>query len=231
MEETGKSGVPDSHFHDPSVSKWLGYYGLTREQFSNESDALTGVFNAARKRGTGASEIFGLRLQRHSFDFFIQQLGILYSELPSDKERIQAVFGNTLFIHLFRKDKLEQAISFVKATQTGLSHKAIDGTELERISPPQDPFYDENAISQQLKSATKYDEEWYSWFAEEKIMPLFLTYDELSLAPHKALGRILNYLGVEYSPVSEIQSPVAKMADGESKMWAGRYRAEKGGAR
>ena len=225
---TGKSGVPESHFHDPSISDWLGYYGLSREHFTTERDALNAVFDAARLRGTGSTGVFGLRLQRHSFDFFMQQLDVLHPNLSSDSERIQAAFGDSLFIHLTRQNELEQAISFVKATQTGLWHMAPDGTELERLSAPQEPVYDVSEIARQLARATTLDEEWKAWFAEEKIDPLLVTYDELSSDPRATLARILVHFGVDYEPAYSIRPPVAKLADATSRIWAERFRADRG---
>lgn len=223
---TGKSGVPDSHFHDPSVSKWLGYYGLSRDQFTNEHDALSAAFDAAHQQGTDSTGIFGLRLQRHSFYFFMRQLGVLHPRASSEKERVQAAFGETLFIHLARENKLEQAISYVKATQTGLWHRAPDGTELERLSPPQEPIYDANAIAQHHARAETYDREWKAWFAEEKIDPLLVNYDDLSSDPRSALVRVLRHLGVDYEPASDKPPPVAKLADATNRAWAERFRAE-----
>lgn len=223
---TGKSGMPGSHFHDPSVSQWLGYYGLSRDQFANEHDALNAAFDAAHQQGTASTGIFGLRLQRHSLDFFMQQLGILHPKASNETERVQAAFGETLFIHLTRQNKLEQAISFVKATQTGLWHRAPDGTELERLSPPREPVYDANAIAQQLARSEAFDKEWNTWFAEEKIDPLRVTYDDLSSDPRSALVRILGHLGVDYEPAFDSPPPVAKLADATSRAWAERFRAK-----
>ena len=191
LAATGKSGMPDSHFHAPSVSKWLGYWDLSREQFSSQRKALKAAFDAARAIGTGNTGIFGLRLQRHSCDYFFQQLAILHQNYANDKQRIEAAFSNTLFIHLTRENKLDQAISYIKATQSGLWHRAPDGTELERLSAPQIPFYDANAIAQQLARLTKFDEEWKAWFKKEKIEPVEITYEELSSRSAKTLAHIL----------------------------------------
>ena len=90
-------------------------------------------------------------MQRHSFDFFTEKLLSFYPEHSNDVERFQAAFGRTLFVHLTRRDKVAQAVSYVKAQQTGLWHAAPDGTELERLSRPQEPAYDASEIRTRLR--------------------------------------------------------------------------------
>ncbi len=139
LAETRVAGVPESYFHRPSVESWLQSQGLRRSDFVTEEDALTAVLESVRQAGAGGTGLFGLRLQRGSFDFFQQQLARLYPDAPDDVARIEAAFGPTLYVHLTRTDKLAQAISHVIAEQTGLWHRAADGSELERLSAPEAP--------------------------------------------------------------------------------------------
>ncbi len=226
LRESGNAGFPESHFHAPSLEKWLSYYDLQNAQFSERQDALSAVFNAAFERGKGESNIFGLRLQRHSFDFFIAQLNVLYPSIPDDKSRMNAAFGSTLFVHLSRENKLDQAISYVKAKQSGLWHMAPDGTELERLSEPKEPVYDAAAIATQLALLEQMETEWNEWFTTEKIEPLRVTYKELSAAPYATLVRILGALGLECDPKDEMTPPIAKLADAINADWAERFQSE-----
>lgn len=227
LSEAGTAGVPDSHFHAPSLDKWLGYYGFRNDDFSTRQDALKAVFKSAYERGKGASDIFGLRLQRQSFDFFTEQLSNLYPSLRDDKARIDAAFGKTFFVHLTRENKLDQAISYVKATQSGLWHRAGDGTELERLSEPKEPVYDASAIAAQLALSEQMETGWEAWFATEQIKPLRITYDELSAAPYAILGGVLNSLGLKCEPGDKVTPPVAKLADATNREWAERFQSER----
>jgi len=226
LREVGDAGLPDSHFHEPSLEKWLGYYGFRKDEFSTQKDALKAVFHSAYEHGKGAGQVFGLRLQRHSFSFFIEQLSILYPSISDDKLRMEAAFGRTLFVHLTRENKLDQAISYVKAEQTGLWHKAPDGTELERLSEPKELVYDAAAIAAQLELSEQMEAEWVAWFANEQIKPLRITYDELSAAPYATLMRVLQTLGLEHEPKAEVTPPVAKLADANNQEWAERFQSE-----
>lgn len=226
LREAGNAGLPDSHFHEPSLEKWLGDYGLREDGFSTRKDALTAVFKSAYEYGKDGGDIFGLRLQRHSFYFFMAQLRFLYPWLSDDRSCFEAAFGPTLFVHLTRENKLDQAISYVKATQSGLWHRAPDGTELERLSAPKEPVYDAAAIAAQLELSKQMETQWEAWFAKERITPLRVTYDELSAAPYGTLARVLHALGLPCQPGEEVTPPVAKLADGTNREWAERFRSE-----
>lgn len=226
LSATKIAGNPGSHFHTPSVARWLEVYELADANFATERDAVAAIFEAARERGTSDTGIFGLRLQRGSVDFFLQQLGILFAHKSDDRDRIEAAFGPTLFIHLSRSDKLDQAISYVKASQTGLWHKAPDGTELERLSAPSEPFYDAGAIAKYTAKFSAMDEAWRGWFEHQKISPMELSYDDLSADPIGQLGVVLAKLGLDGNVARQIELPVAKLADATNQQWADRFKAE-----
>src|SRR5580658_3754028 len=90
LAATGIAGNPDSYFHRPSISDWLADLGLTRKPSVPERELLEAIFRAAIAKGTLDTGIFGLRLQRHSFDFFTEKLAVLYPEHSNDVERFQA---------------------------------------------------------------------------------------------------------------------------------------------
>lgn len=226
LAATGKSGIPDSHFHSPSISDWMSYYDIAPDNQKSERDLVSEIFRAARRRGTGETGMFGLRLQRQSFEYFIQKLHVLTDEISNDRERIQKVFGLTRFVHLTRKNKLEQAISYVKATQTGLWHKAPDGTELERLSEPQEPEYDVKAIQRQILKLTAMDEQWMTWFSDQFIDPMVITYEDLADDPINVTGTLLEYLGQSRELSIGLDLPVAKLADETNTDWASRFHNE-----
>lgn len=224
LRETGVAGNPNSHFHFPSLEKWLATYHLHREDFSTENKALKAVFAKAIQRGRGANPVFGLRMQRPSFPFFATALASLYPNAPAERQRLEDAFGPTLFISLNRPDKIEQAISYVIAEQTGLWHRAADGSELERVSPPQPPRYDEYAIARELTALQKMQDEWEEWFAREGITPHRISYDHLSEAPQATLASILKALGLDPSAAATITPPTAKLANQTNQEWAKRFR-------
>ena len=228
LAATGCSGRPGSHFHEPSLAEWLADYDLARSDYANEQDAVVAVFGAAKERGRGGTGVFGLRLQRGSFDYFMCQLGVLCAQATSDHHRIKAAFGRTLFVHLTRGDTLDQAISYVRAQQSGLWHRAPDGRELERLAPPARAAYDPHAISDQMAALRAANAAWERWFDREGLAPLRLTYEGLAADPQGTLARILAQLGQDEGAAAGLRAGVARLADEISREWKARFVSEGG---
>ncbi len=226
LAATGVAGKPGSYFHNPSISEWLNDYDLHPKSNATDREVLNLIFDEVRQLGTADTGMFGLRVQRGSFDFLIRQLALLHPDCSSDVERFHAAFGNTLFIHLSRANKLEQAVSFVKATQTGLWHQAPDGTELERLSAPQEPAYDRELIARHLSELSALDDQWAAWFADADAAQLKITYEDLSADPGAVLRDVLEALGLDAAAADGVGPGVAKLADETSRAWIERFQAD-----
>lgn len=226
LAATGMSGNPGSYFHAPSLPEWLAYLNLRIDLGVPEQAMLREIFKAAIAKGSLETGMFGLRLQRHSFDFFMQKLAILHPGYPSDRARIEAAFGPTLFIYLTRPDKVEQAVSCVKALQTGLWHRAPDGTELERLSPPQDPVYRSSELHFTYNEFVAFDLRWQHWFETQGIKPFKINYDALSADPLGTLKTLLSELGLDTTAADGVVPGVAKLADATNEEWVRKFRAE-----
>ena len=226
LEATGIAGVPDSYFHEPSVAAWIEDLGLSPDPATGEVETLQEVFRKAIALGSGDTGMLGLRLQRHSFGCFTEKLALLHPDPTTDVGRFEAAFGRTLFVHLTREDKLEQAVSFVKARQSGLWHRAPDGSELERLSAPQELCYDREAIAAEMAGMIAMDAAWADWFDGEGITPLRLTYSGLSADPIGTLRTVLTALGRDPASADAVEIGVAKLSDATNEDWVARFRAE-----
>lgn len=230
LAATGVAGNPGSHFHAASLDRWLEVYGLQHTRFASRRDALRAVFDAAKSRGRGATEVFGLRMQGGSCDHFLEQLAALVPGETRDVARFEAEFGPTLFLHLSRSDRLGQAISRLRAEQSGLWHRHADGSELERTAAGLEPRYDAGEIARHMAELAAFDAAWERWFKQEAVTPLRLGYDDLSVDPRGTLGRVLQALGLDPALARSVEVPTARLADGLSRNWRARFKAEAGGA-
>ena len=220
LRKTGCAGDPQSYFHRPSLADWRD--GLHLAADCN----LKSIFDQARHVGSGNSDIFGLRLQRHSFDFWMTQLTALHPEQSSDVGRIEKAFGTTAFIHLTRQDKIAQAVSLVRAAQSGLWHRNADGSELERLKPSQELHYDRAAISREMAELTAFDHAWRDWFETENITPINIDYETLAAAPADTIHQIFDHLGLDVNQVQNLEPPTAQLADDINLEWARKFMRE-----
>ena len=228
LASTKRAGNPDSFYGRKFMPAWAEDWRLPARHTMGERDFNIAYLKAAVAAGKGGTGIFGLRLMRENLGELSEILDQIFPQLPSDRARLEKAFGRILYIHLSREDKLAQAISLVKAEQTGLWHVAPDGTEIERLAPPKESHYDFARINREVMELKSYDTAWNSWFAAQGIEPLRIGYEALSANPAAALTGICEALGVRAPHADVVRPSVAKLADETSLEWMRRYRSEVG---
>jgi LPS sulfotransferase NodH len=224
LAATGVAGAPESYFHGPDLADWLADNDLPVDGFPDRKAALAALVHAVRVSGHAGNGLFGLRLQRHSFDAFAAALAELFPGLPGDPDRISAAFGPTVFIHLRRKDTVAQAVSYIKASQTGLWHRAPDGTEIERLGPPTEPVFDRDAIAARVAEFEQFNAAWDTWFSAWRLEPLRLTYEALAEDPQAVLAKVLTFLGRDPQRACNAGPPTARLADAVNADWIARFK-------
>jgi len=226
LASTGVAGKPASYFFGTTLEDWQEELELQPDRKATERDIVDAAFRVALAKGRNDTEMCGLRMQAHSFAFFLENLALLRPGASTDVERIQLAFGSTLFVHLTRPSKLDQTVSYLKAQQTGLWHRSADGSELERTAPHREPVYDSTKIAACIDVMTAYDRNWNDWFGREAIEPVRLSYDDLSADPVGILRQVLQSLGLDPAAAVGVTPKVKKLADGINDDWAARFRAE-----
>lgn len=147
------------------------------------------------RQGTAGTRAFGLRLMWESVADLSKRLDSFYPDLDSDNARFRAAFGTPVYVHLSREDKVAQAVSLLRAEQTGLWHVNADGTERERLKAGEAPVYSAQNLSRLVTELEEHDRCWTRWFHEQGIDPLHVTYERLSTAPQATLETVLSAFG------------------------------------
>ena len=224
LADTGVAGRPDSFFRYQSIRWWAQYLYVSVAEWTGECAFDQSYLTAVHQEGAGGTQVFGMRLMWEQVDNLSNRLGVFYPGLSSDSDRFRAAFGPTCFVHLSREDKVAQAISRIKAEQTGLWHVDADGTERERVKPGQAPVYDARALSEQVAEYERHDAAWVHWFIQQEIQPVNITYEALSNNPQATLATVLSALGLDPTVAGTVESRTTKLANSENRKWATRFR-------
>jgi LPS sulfotransferase NodH len=162
------------------------------------------------KPATTANGVYGFKLFSGHFDFIA---GTDWLErLPGLR-----------FVYLERLDLLGQAISLVKAAQTG-SYRAS-------VKPMAEPSYDRAAIAFALQRLALAQARWKIFFATNELRPLFLTYEEVCDDPPAAVRAIAGGLGVDVAGIASSAQKMRVQRDAVSDEWRERYARDAGGLR
>lgn len=146
----------------------------------------------------------------------------------SPGERLGSIFPNPKFILLCRRNRLEQAISHVKARQTGhwvkrLENESGDGAR---------PVYSYLTIRSCLQETAAHERAWEAFFEGEGIVPFRMDYEDLLGEPAKMRDRLGQWLGFAFQ--EELDGDVAgrrfrPMAGGINAEWRERFLADESG--
>ena len=227
LADTEVAGRPESYFRRESFTWYARHFNISVAEWGDEHEFDQLYLAAVQQRGSGGTRVFGMRLMWESVDDLSKRLGSLYPDLPSDRARFRSAFGPPVYVHLSREDKVAQAVSLLRAEQTGLWHVAADGTERERLKPGQTPVYDARGLSEHVAGLEGHDAAWASWFTRQRIHPVRITYEALSTEPQATLATVLSALGLDPTIARVVKPKTAKMADNESREWATRFRSER----
>ena len=229
LTATGVAGRPNSFFIKNFYSDWALYLNVCVTDWKSDQEFDQAYLDAVLIEGTAQTQVFGQRLQWENLQELSNRLEDFYPARRSDSDRLFAAFGTTHYIYLSRKDKIAQAISLLRAQQSGLWHIHPDGTERERLTPGHTPVYDGKALSKLVTEIKQHDAAWVSWFGRQKIQPFSVTYEALCAAPQSIIADILSSMNLDPIHAHSIQPMTAKLSNNESKQWAKRFREEQSG--
>lgn len=163
---------------------------------------LAGQVAAVLRDGCTANGVFGAKLFAAQFERHGRKL--------FDK------LGDPMLIFLEREDVLGQAISFTRAAQTDVY---FAGDLQEEV-----PGFDAALIRDYLEQILRWNASWQLYFARSGIVPLRLSYEQMTADPQRTIDRISAALAVP-GPVKiepELLSTTIQR-DETSKEWRERF--------
>jgi len=170
--------------------------------------------------------IFGTKFSWIEFELFLQAARQLTdpSGIPlNDAELVDVVFPNAVYIHLKRKNKVKQAISYAKAMQNGIWHvQAEQAKDNKAYALPEE--YNREHIEACLDNLLAFDVAWENYLQRHNLPFMELWYEDLAKEYHSKIHEIYSYLGIAQEDTSE--PPLKKLANTESQEWVKRFTAE-----
>jgi LPS sulfotransferase NodH len=156
------------------------------------------------------------------------RLAHLHPDLAGDELRLlELEFGRRLrFVQLRRDDILAQAVSWLRAEQTGVWFIGGKGEISGGKATPAGgrPSYDRDAITGTMRTIEEHNAGWERWFEVYGIEPHRVRYEDLSADPSAVTLRVLDHLGLALPAGGHITPSHQRQADRLNEEWADRYR-------
>ncbi|GEM_PF-2447979 len=167
-----------------------------------------------------SSGVAGFKVHRRQIEHLVGILNNTNRYRGLSAWNIKSYFPSSLkYIYLVRKDRVSQAVSYVRATQTGIWE--IRKGEGKKISGAL--YFDFERIFDAIIQFQKWEKGWEEFFRKNNIIPLKIEYEELIKDHRGTLVRILEYLGVSVPEPLVVEVGLEQQSDLLSEEWARRY--------
>jgi len=200
---TGVAGAPAEFFHPDKMA-------ALRERWGAES--LEDYLRELRARKTSPNGVFGLKAHWGQ-----------YKPLLGETDP-RTILPDPRLILITRRDRLRQAVSWVRALQT-LKWATSDQPKVDRPA-----VFDYEHITQKLGRIEREEGMWMSFAERNGLTPHQIVYEDFVEAQQDAVREVLDLLGVDAPGDLRIPAPALdRQADELSDEWVERYLAEAAG--
>jgi trehalose 2-sulfotransferase len=168
---------------------------------------------------TSPNGVFGLKgflMQFHQLQRFNPGLlaSVLSIVLPRD--------GPKRIVYLRRRDKIAQAVSYARASKSGVWRREQEKEGSSWID------YSREEIEAAERGIRVQEEQWEQMFSDLRIEPLRIWHEDALENPAAVAEGVARYLGVPMDPQQTVQvPPVLKQSEGNAAAWIRRYAEEK----
>ncbi len=219
LAATGVAGQPNSYLRDEDIEYWAQQWGVVAPTPWTDHTYDRAYLTAMRRAGMAETQIFGLRLMWESLSEAVRRLDSASGHIANLPVHFTREFGPTLFVRLTRRDKVAQAISFIRARQTGLWHVNADGSERERTDPDMSAVFDRDEINRTYQKLLFQEEGWTNFFSQHGIKPITVEYERLAADPQAVLADVLEALGCDPTKAAAVGVGTARLADEVNAIW------------
>ena len=158
-----------------------------------------------------------------SMEPLIDRLSVIHlDERGTPLDLLESFFGNTRFVHIKRDDVLAQAVSWLRAEQTGTWHVDDPSVPAEETGPTRFDYHELRRYASLIES---HNAAWTSWFADVGVEPYVLKYEDLDADRVGTTRSLLQFLGLRFPARVTITASNVRMADDVTSEWKERYKA------
>lgn len=234
LRSAGCFGMPEEWLHPYNYEPILRQKGLP-----SEVSAST-LINCLRECATTDDGVFAVKTMWDRFEIFLKKAreeyerdDILRGAIPDrlDWPSVKEYFPASRIILLTRKDRVGQAISYIRAHQTGVWHRIEGGQEgIENTSTNefreqrQRNYFDPNFIKLIMDNFRWQEESWRKLFWLECIKPLEIEYDSFLQNKESVIRQVAELMGLPFDAINSIKEPPNKpVRDSLKKSWRALY--------
>jgi LPS sulfotransferase NodH len=215
LEATGVAGHPREIFCPERRGNYAGEWHLP------EGVSLDDYAYAAVKNSTTENGVCGMKIHGHHIEPLAREVG--WAGAPW--QVLRWIFPSAKYIHLTRRNRRAQAISWHRAVVTNQWWK-IPGVADWELTGKQ-PEFDGTAIREREVELERQDRAWENFFAAGPCEVLRMEYEALAADYRNEVARALAFIGQDPIRAKDLPEPrLVRQADALSGEWERRMEVE-----
>jgi trehalose 2-sulfotransferase len=227
LSDTGIAGHPDEYFRTgPAEAFPAGGAAWEDSPLARSHGVATreAFLELVYDLGSTDNGVFGAKVMWSTVPWILQKLWEVDGFAGMTPAGVfTAAFPDLQVVHLTRRDRLRQAVSWARASQDGVQVVSDD----EPAVPTGKPAYDGRFIAWLVGRIKAGEQSWRALCAEIGVVPHEVAYEDLA-DPRKyenAVWGVLAHLGLE--PQGPIPAPrTRRQADALNETWVDRFLAD-----
>lgn len=220
LHATRRAGRPKQFFLPKFEEEYGDSLGLNAGK-----DFAAYVRGVVEKTAT-SNEVFGFKLMGWYLEEFLQRLrgtSAFGKSSSSEGELLQNAFPGLRYVQVVRRNKVRQAISKARATQSGL-WKIQSGNEAVA-----EPAFDPDLITRCLEESEQSENDWEQFFQRNALRPFRVEYEDLCRDFAGTILEVLHFLKISLPKNFVVAPPsTVRQTDSLSRQWEERYLANPG---
>jgi LPS sulfotransferase NodH len=214
LQQTGVAGRPGEYGPEKEHGIWGNLHG-----FPSHRD----YFAALPETYGTPNGVVGLKLMFFQLVMFGREAREYLEAESSALDLLRQVVGTRRIVRLERRDRLRQAISWVRARQT-----KIWSTARPPSIPGGPPEYDADAIREAMRSIEAQSESWHAAARLAGMPVLELHYEDLVADYRAVVASTLDFIGLESGLADACRPGLERQADALTEVWVARASVDLG---
>jgi LPS sulfotransferase NodH len=203
--QSGCLGAPLEYFNFLPTGHYAAVAGSPGGQLA--------LWRSVLHRRTSPNGVFGVKCFPAMVNHMAQGNPTLFREVTAT---LLTANPDPKVIQLKRRDRIAHAISYARAARSGIWR-----AEQEEKVGPATVAYSEGAIEEALQALDGEEAAWEMLYANWRIKPLVLWYEDVVERPEETVERAAEHLGVTLDPSATVSIPeIRRQSRTDAEHWA-----------
>lgn len=216
LAASGIAGIPQEYASPEDVSSWRDFHGFPTHP---------AYFFAYPDLCRTPNQVCGVKLMWPQFLSWQENARRYLRSSASPRRLVTGLIGNPRLIRLVRRDVLRQAISWVRARQTGIWSRRRDDNDRAmhaatvRDSTPALAHYNASLLRDAIERISRQNHLWDDLAAQWNVPVLVVAYEDMIADYAAAVAAVLHFLALPARNIVDRPPALVRQADATSEEW------------